>query len=115
MARQEPAELRALLRECLVVALAPAGWVAASAGRRSSFVLAVFVRQLDHEMAATVAVGLATSVPDRLPVTLTDLLVGVSYEPLRALWPLLGDRYRLAAAESCGVRGEQRDHRSCTF
>jgi len=94
MARQEPAELRALLRERLVVALAPAGWVAA--GRGSSFVLAEFVRQLDHEMAATATVGLATSVPDRLPVTLTDLLVGVSYEPLRALWPLLGDRYRLA-------------------
>lgn len=47
-------------------------------------------------MAATASVSRASSIPDRLPVQITDVDVGVCYEPLRRLWPLLGEQYRLA-------------------
>jgi hypothetical protein len=48
------------------------------------------------ELAATAQIGCASRVPDRLPVLVTDVLVGVCYEPLRRLWPLLDESYRLA-------------------
>jgi hypothetical protein len=86
--------MRELLRGRLAAALAPAGWMSASPLPGRSF--AGFVRPLSDGMAATASVGIAGSVPDRLPVRVTHLLVGVGYEPLRRLWPLLGAVYHLA-------------------
>lgn len=57
--------------------------------------LASLVRPLRDDIAATARIGPAGGVPDRLPVRITDVHVGVSYEPLRRLWPLLGDDYAL--------------------
>jgi len=88
--------MRALLRRRLAVALAPAGWVPATPTRELSFVLAEFVRPFGSEMAAIASVNRASSIPDRLPVQISDVHVGVCYEPLRRLWPLLGEQHRLA-------------------
>jgi hypothetical protein len=88
--------MRELLRRRLALALAPDGWIPATPTRESSFYLAELVRPLDDDMAATASVGRASSIPDHLPVWITDVHVGVCYEPLRRLWPLLGDDYRLA-------------------
>jgi hypothetical protein len=94
MARGDAARMRAVLRERLAAALAPSGWIPAAP--MAAWAFAGFVRPLDDGVAATASVGIAGSVPDRLPVRVTHLLVGVGYEPLRRLWPLFGDSYHLA-------------------
>jgi hypothetical protein len=91
----DSAELRGLLRQELGVRLAPAGWSAVDAEAGSSSVLAAFIRPLGGDFAATAEVWCASSVPDRPPVLVTNAFVGVSYEPLRRLWPLL-DRFRVS-------------------
>ncbi len=96
MARGAAEEMRERLGRELAVALAPHAWVPATPTRVSSFYLAEFVRPLHDDMAATASVGRAGSIPDRPPVWVTHVHVGVSYEPLRRLWTLLGDDYRLA-------------------
>ena len=88
--------MRERLGRELAVALAPHARVPATPTRVSSFYLAEFVRPLHDDMAATASVGRAGSIPDRLPVWVTHVHVGASYEPLRRLWTLLGDDYRLA-------------------
>jgi len=112
MARGVAAEMRAVVQGRLGVALAPAGWVAARPSRESSFVLSEFVHPLANDMAATAAVSLASSIPDRLPVRITHLQVGVCYEPLRRLWPLLGDRYRLALLQESVAPDERTARRA---
>jgi hypothetical protein len=91
--------MRDLLRRRLAEALAPDGWVPATPSRESKHVLANLVRPLEGDIAATAAVDLAVGIPDRLPVRITGVHVGVSYEPLRRLWPLLGDDYELAVLD----------------
>ena len=88
--------MRDLLRRKLALALKPDGWVPATPTRESSFQLAEFLRPVDGDMAATATVGRASSFPDRPPVHITHVFAGVCYEPLRRLWTLLGDDYRLA-------------------
>jgi hypothetical protein len=51
---------------------------------------------IGQELFATAEVRCIVATPDRLPVVVTGLRVGVGYEPLRRLWPLLGQRYRLS-------------------
>jgi hypothetical protein len=88
--------MRSLLRQRLADALAAAGWLPATPARESALVLAKFVRPLPGEIAATASINRAGSIPHWAPVRITDVLAGVCYEPLRRLWPLLGDRYELA-------------------
>lgn len=91
MARgDDAAELRDLLREELGARLAPAGWTPVEGEAGTSSVMAAFIRPLGGEFAATAEVSCASSVPDSLPLRVTYAFVGVSYEPLRRLWPLLG-------------------------
>lgn len=101
--RGDSAELRERLRDELVTRLAPAGWCLVDGERDDSMTLAGFVCPLSGEFAATVTYLRAFSVPDRPPVRIGQALCGVSYEPLRRLWPLLEDHVRLAAlTESVG-------------
>jgi hypothetical protein len=92
----EAAELREQLRGELAARLAPAGWCALDGDGDRSMVLASFVRPLSDEFAATVEYLRALSTPDRPPVRITQPMFGVSYEPLRRLWPLLDDHVRIA-------------------
>jgi hypothetical protein len=96
VARGDAGEMRSLLRQRLADALAPAGWLPATPARESTHMLAEFVRPVHGEIAATASVIRASSIPDRLPVRIAHVFAGVCYEPLRRLWPLLGDRYALA-------------------
>jgi hypothetical protein len=106
--------MRALLRRELAETLASAGWVPATPVRESRFTLAQFVRPLHDDLAATASVTRASAIPDRLPVRITEVLVGVCYEPLRRLWPLFGDRYELAlCAETIWPEDEPPDHDRC--
>jgi hypothetical protein len=90
----EARELRAVLRHELCARLEPAGWTCLQEDR-GAFDLAAFVRPLDGgEFAATASVGRASRVPDRPPVLVTNVEVGVAYEPLGRLWPLLGESFR---------------------
>jgi hypothetical protein len=60
--------------------------------------LAVFTKSLSPEFAATAELVLVGRVPDRAPVRINQLLIGVCYEPLRRLWAALGQN-SLAALE----------------
>ena len=62
------------------------------------FRLAAFRHPLDGPFAATGKVLLASGIPDRPPVLVTGVSVGISYEPLRRLSPLL-DLYELAVLD----------------
>jgi hypothetical protein len=84
------AELRRLLRRELRARLEPAGWSMVDARAGGPFTLVAFVRPIDEQFAATAEVEIEPSVPDRPPVLIREVSVGVSYEPLRRLWPLLG-------------------------
>lgn len=83
------AEVRALLRAALVSRLEPAGWQLLT-GADEDLSLA-FIRPAGTGFAATARVSLGVSIPDRRPVLVAGVSVGVSFEPLRRLWPLLGD------------------------
>lgn len=58
--------------------------------------LAAFVHPVGGEFAAIAEYTCALRVPDTPPIRITQPLFGVSYEPLRRLWPLLDDFPRLA-------------------
>jgi hypothetical protein len=88
-------ELRGLLREALTARLAASGWVAVERPGPADFALPAFARRLDDDFAATATVDMASSIPDRPPVVLTGVTVGVAYRPLNRLWPLLGESVRL--------------------
>jgi hypothetical protein len=95
--RDEAVELREQLRGQLAARLAPAGWHPVDDEGDYSMTLAGFVRPLSEEFAATAEYSRAMSTPDHPPVRITQPRFGVSYEPLRRLWPLLDDHIRLAA------------------
>lgn len=91
MAESSRAEhLRQLLRAALAARLEPEGWRELADGN-SQFRLTVFGRPVNDEFMVTVQINRASSWPDRPPLLVTDLMAGVSYEPLRRLYPLLGD------------------------
>jgi hypothetical protein len=92
--RQDATEVRNLLRAAFRARLQPAGWEMQETeddGHR----LAAFRYALGQEFAATGELWLASSFPDRPPVLVTNVFVGVSYEPLRRLSPLL-DLYEVS-------------------
>ncbi|HTC60809.1 MAG TPA: hypothetical protein VK691_11915 [Solirubrobacteraceae bacterium] len=95
--RTDAARLRQQLRDELAAHLAPAGWYPVLGIDDHSMTLAAFVRPLSDEFAATAEYTRALSTPDRPPVRITQPMLGVAYEPLRRLWPLLGDNVRIAA------------------
>jgi hypothetical protein len=84
------AELRRLLRGEIRGRLESAGWSVLDERAGRPFALFVCLCPIDEQFAATAEVQAAASVPDHPPVSITDVSVGVSYEPLRRLWPLLG-------------------------
>jgi hypothetical protein len=88
-------ELRQLLRDALAARLAPGGWEPIDNDDRS-MTLGAFVRPINEDFAATVEYTCAFQIPDAPPIRITQTLFGVSYEPLRRLWPLLGDFPRVA-------------------
>ena len=91
---EEASGLRGLLRRELIERLDRAGWGAVDDGGDGSFVLVRLVRPMADGFEATAEVGLASKIPDRPPVLVSDVRVGVAYEPLRRLWALLGDRFQ---------------------
>lgn len=88
-------ELRELLRDELAARLDPAGWHRVDGLGDDSMKLACFTCPLGDEFAATVEYWRVMSVPDRLPVRVSQAMIGVSFEPLRRLWPLLEDQPRV--------------------
>lgn len=54
--------------------------------------LACFVCPVDGEFAATIEYRRALKVPDRPPERIARAMIGVAFEPLRRLWPLLDDQ-----------------------
>jgi len=94
----DAAELRQQLRDELAARLAPAGWSPIDDGERDySMTLVSFVNPLSDDFAATAEYTRALSTPDRPPVRISQPMFGVSYEPLRRLWPLLGNHMRISA------------------
>jgi hypothetical protein len=112
--RGDAAGLRQQLRDELAAQLAPAGWCPVSNNDDYSMTLAAFVRPLSDDFAATAEFTRALSTPDRPPVRITQPLLGVAYEPLRRLWPLLGDHMQIAALadlpeSACGMEVHTQD------
>jgi hypothetical protein len=95
--RGDAAGLRQQLRDGLAAQLIPAGWYPVLCNDDHSMTLAAFVRPLSDDFTATAEYTRALSTPDRPPVLVTQPMLGVAYEPLRGLWPLLGDSLRIAA------------------
>ncbi len=85
-------ELRECLRHELTVRLTPAGWSPVDLGADPLFCLATFICPMGDDFAATAEVVCGSSTAVRVG----PVLVGVSYDPLRRLWPLLGERFRFA-------------------
>jgi hypothetical protein len=83
-------ELRGLLRAELTLRLGEAGWGAVDPAASSLSEMDAFIRPVSHEFASTLEVF--SSAAPRPPLRVTHVSVGVSYEPLRRLWPLL-DRF----------------------
>ena len=112
--RDDAAGLRQQLRDELAAHLAPVGWYPVPANDDYSMTLAAFVRPLSDDFAATAEYTRALSTPDRPPVRITQPLLGVAYEPLRRLWPLLGDHMQIAALadlpeSACGMEVHTQD------
>jgi hypothetical protein len=87
-------ELVDLLRANLSQRLAPAGWRLVTDA--DSVRVMAFMRALDDDFSATAEI-LAMGRPDRLPVRIHQLLLGVSYEPLARLLSALDDDLGIAA------------------
>lgn len=87
--------LRQLLRDELAARLLPSGWERVEV-RDRSMLLAAFVRPVGGEFAASVEFHRALSVPDHPPVRVSQPVFGVSFEPLRRLWPLLDEHVHVA-------------------
>ena len=86
--RPDAGEVRKLLVAAFRARLEPLGWELLRTDD-GFFGLAAFLYPLGEPWAATCEVGQASSHPDRVPVLVTSARVGVSYEPLRRLSPLL--------------------------
>lgn len=87
--RSAAAGVRALLRAAFAARLEPAGWQVL--GGEDEDLSLVFISPVGTGFAATARVSWGVSIPDRRPVIVSGVSVGVSFEPLRRLWPLLGD------------------------
>src|SRR5947208_2655741 len=85
-----------LLRRELIARLEASGWALADSRHEDKGVLIRPLRPLTDGFAATAEVDLVPASPDRPPVAVNDVSVGVAYEPLRRLLALLGDRFGLA-------------------
>ncbi|HEY1689498.1 MAG TPA: hypothetical protein VGF95_11625 [Solirubrobacteraceae bacterium] len=94
--RGEAVELRERVRSALSARLEPAGWRRVDR-REGGMKLASFILPLNHEFAATVEYRRAFSIPDWPPLRISQPTIGVVYEPLRRLWPLLEEHIRLAS------------------
>jgi hypothetical protein len=88
------AELHVLLREALRARLAEAGWVPDHGQRTDpdAYDVAALRRPVADDFAATASFSRARSLSERPPLWVTGVEVGVSYEPLQRLWPLLVER-----------------------
>ena len=89
-------KLRQLLREQLEQRVAPDGW---SVVESDPAVLVTFARPFDDAFSAIAEVLAALGVPDRPPVEITNVVVGVSYEPLLRLYAELGEDWGRSALE----------------
>jgi hypothetical protein len=85
------AELHILLREALGARLAEAGWVPdhGQATGPDSYSVGAFRLRVADGFSATASFPRAQSVSDRPPLRVSGVRVGVSYDPLQRLWPLL--------------------------
>ena len=93
----DAARLRDLLREDLARRLAGDGSTVVAG---APVALATLMRSLEDGFAATAEVLGMSRMPDRPPVSVTSLVVGVSYEPLRRLARSLGEEeFGLTALE----------------
>ena len=87
--RRDASEVRRLLTVALCARLQPAGWELLESDD-GFFRLAAFRHALDEQWAATCELGRASSgIGHWPPVVVTNVMVGISYEPLRRLSPLL--------------------------
>lgn len=93
-------ELRRLLRTELSGRLEQAGWRLIDPEPTPEFTLAEFDCRLDAAFSGVAQLGL--QVPDTAgpPLVVITVTVGVAYEPLRCMWPLLRDSLG-PAAQSC--------------
>jgi hypothetical protein len=92
----------------MLARLEPHGWRPVDATPRGGFTLASWERPIGDEFEATAEIWKAGSSRHAPELRLGQLLIGVSYEPLRALWPLLGEQFSLAA-RSTVARGGRED------
>jgi hypothetical protein len=90
----EAGKLRGLLRAAFAARLEPEGWQMLG-GEDEDLSVAAFICPLGRDFAASAEVLRTGHFPDKPPEVVTRLFVGVSYEPLRRLWPLL-DQFRVA-------------------
>lgn len=91
MSRRSGIELRQLLTSALLSRLGDAGWAQAAPPMHRGIVLAEFSRPLAGGFAATAELWANSHPGDEPPVEIGQVRIGVTYLPLRALAPLLGD------------------------
>jgi hypothetical protein len=96
-------KLRQLLRKQLEQRLAQDGW---SVVKSDPAVLVTFARPFDDAFGAIAEVLAVSRVPDRPPVQITNLVVGVSYEPLLRLYAELGEDWGRSALDDPITVGE---------
>lgn len=109
--RRGASVLRALFREALGARLAGEGWVVDERVGDDEGILAALRKPLHGDFDATAEVSRGLGIPDRPPVRLTYVSVGVGYEPLRCLSWLLGEReMRNALSEVAADFGGPSDH-----
>lgn len=84
--------IRAQLCNELTMRLGDAGWHVVHLPSEPTLRMAAYIRPLDDEFAATVEIFCSAKVPDILPIRLPPPRIGVSYEPIRRLGPLLDGR-----------------------
>ena len=107
MTEQSRAEdLRQRLRADLAARLEPEGWHELGSGT-DGIHLTVFRKALNPDFIMMVEVLHERSWPDRPPVVVDDVIAGVSYEPVRRLYPLLG-KFEYAVVR--GAFGPEREH-----
>jgi hypothetical protein len=94
MGRRADLSARALFGEGLLRHLRPDGWEPLDVGVGRAGPLVALSKPLSPDFAAVAELeALARGDGGRIPVDIFRLNVGVSYEPLRCLWPLLGQDF----------------------
>jgi hypothetical protein len=82
--------LRLRLRAELDALLEPNGWTELEGVTPSPTTVTVLARPIAPEFLAIAEISQVLKWPDRPPIIIDDVRSGVSYEPLRRLYPLLG-------------------------